>query len=190
MPYVADSSRYDVQPYRRTGRSGLKLPAVSLGFWHNFGDDKPLETQRAVMRRAFDLGVTHFDLANNYGPPYGAAEVNTGNILAADFKPYREGLIISSKAGWDMGPGPYGDRGSRKYLTASLDQSLQRLQLDYVAIFYHHRPDPDTPLEETMGALDQAVRAGKALYVGVSSYSPEHTAKAAAILRDLGTPLL
>ncbi|MFL6027615.1 MAG: L-glyceraldehyde 3-phosphate reductase [Friedmanniella sp.] len=190
MPYVADSSRYDVQPYRRTGRSGLKLPAVSLGFWHNFGDDKPLETQRAVMRRAFDLGVTHFDLANNYGPPYGAAEVNTGNILAADFKPYRDELIISSKAGWDMWPGPYGDRGSRKYLTASLDQSLQRLQLDYVDIFYHHRPDPDTPLEETMGALDQAVRAGKALYVGVSSYSPEHTAKAAAILRDLGTPLL
>jgi L-glyceraldehyde 3-phosphate reductase len=190
MPYVADSSRYDVQPYRRTGRSGLKLPAVSLGFWHNFGDDKPLETQRAVMRRAFDLGVTHFDLANNYGPPYGAAEVNTGNILAADFKPYRDELIISSKAGWDMWPGPYGDRGSRKYLTASLDQSLQRLQLDYVDIFYHHRPDPDTPLEETMGALDQAVRAGKALYVGVSSYSPEHTASAAAILRDLGTPLL
>ena len=190
MPYVADHSRYDVQPYRRTGRSGLKLPAVSLGFWHNFGDDKPLETQRAVMRRAFDLGVTHFDLANNYGPPYGAAEVNAGNILTADFKPYRDELVISSKAGWDMWPGPYGDRGSRKYLTASLDQSLQRLQLDYVDIFYHHRPDPETPLEETMGALDQAVRAGKALYVGVSSYSPEHTARAAAILRELGTPML
>jgi L-glyceraldehyde 3-phosphate reductase len=190
MSYVADSSRYDVQPYRRTGRSGLKLPAVSLGFWHNFGDDKPLETQRAVMRRAFDLGVTHFDLANNYGPPYGAAEVNAGNILAADFAAYRDELVISSKAGWDMWPGPYGDRGSRKYLTASLDQSLQRLRLDYVDIFYHHRPDPETPLEETMGALDQAVRAGKALYVGVSSYSPEHTAKAAAILRELGTPML
>jgi L-glyceraldehyde 3-phosphate reductase len=190
MSYVADSSRYDVQPYRRTGRSGLKLPAVSLGFWHNFGDDKPLETQRAVMRRAFDLGVTHFDLANNYGPPYGAAEVNAGTILAADFKPYRDELVISSKAGWDMWPGPYGNLGSRKYLTASLDQTLQRLQLDYVDIFYHHRPDPETPLEETMGALDQAVRAGKALYVGVSSYSPEHTAKAAAILRELGTPML
>jgi L-glyceraldehyde 3-phosphate reductase len=190
MSYVAENSRYDVQPYRRTGRSGLKLPAVSLGFWHNFGDDKPLETQRAVMRRAFDLGVTHFDLANNYGPPYGAAEVNAGNILAADFRPYRDELVIASKAGWDMWPGPYGNHGSRKYLTASLDQSLQRLQLDYVDIFYHHRPDPETPLEETMGALDAAVRAGKALYVGVSSYSPEHTAKAAGILRELGTPML
>jgi L-glyceraldehyde 3-phosphate reductase len=190
MPYQADDSRYDVQPYRRSGRSGLLLPAVSLGFWHNFGDDKPLETQRAVMRRAFDLGVTHFDLANNYGPPYGAAEVNTGHILGQDFKPYRDELIISSKAGWDMWPGPYGDHGSRKYLTASLDQSLQRLGLDYVDIFYHHRPDPDTPLEETMGALDAAVRAGKALYVGVSSYSPERTAEAAAILRRLGTPMV
>ncbi|GAA1432630.1 L-glyceraldehyde 3-phosphate reductase [Microlunatus lacustris] len=190
MTYVADDARYDVQPYRRCGRSGLKLPAVSLGFWHNFGDDKPLETQRAVMRRAFDLGVNHFDLANNYGPPYGAAEVNAGTILAQDFKPYRDELVISSKAGWDMWPGPYGDHGSRKYLTASLDQSLQRLGLDYVDIFYHHRPDPETPLEETMGALDAAVRAGKALYVGVSSYSPEHTAAAAAILRDLGTPML
>ena len=190
MTYVADDSRYDVQPYRRCGRSGLELPAVSLGFWHNFGDDKPLETQRAVMRRAFDLGVNHFDLANNYGPPYGAAEVNAGTILAQDFAPYRDELVISSKAGWDMWPGPYGDHGSRKYLTASLDQSLQRLGLDYVDIFYHHRPDPETPLEETMGALDTAVRAGKALYVGVSSYSPEHTAAAAAILRDLGTPML
>jgi L-glyceraldehyde 3-phosphate reductase len=190
MTYLADDARYDVQPYRRCGRSGLKLPAVSLGFWHNFGDDKPLETQRAVMRRAFDLGVTHFDLANNYGPPYGAAEVNAGHILTADFRPHRDELVISSKAGWDMWPGPYGDHGSRKYLTASLDQSLQRLGLDYVDIFYHHRPDPETPLEETMGALDAAVRAGKALYVGVSSYSPEHTAAAAAVLRDLGTPML
>ena len=172
MTYVADDNRYSVQPYRRCGRSGLELPAVSLGFWHNFGDDKPLETQRAVMRRAFDLGVTHFDLANNYGPPYGAAETNAGQILRQDFAPYRDELVISSKAGWDMWPGPYGDLGSRKYLTASLDQSLQRLGLDYVDIFYHHRPDPDTPLEETMGALDAAVRAGKALYVGVSSYSP------------------
>ena len=190
MVYLAEGSRYDVQPYRRCGRSGLMLPAVSLGFWHNFGDDRPLETQRAVMRRAFDLGVTHFDLANNYGPPYGAAEANAGRILAQDFKPYRDELIISSKAGWDMWPGPYGDLGSRKYLTASLDQSLQRLGLDYVDIFYHHRPDPETPLEETMSALDAAVRSGKALYVGVSSYSPEATAQAAGILRGLGTPLL
>ncbi len=189
MVYLADESRYDVQPYRRCGRSGLLLPAVSLGFWHNFGDDKPLETQRAVMRRAFDLGVTHFDLANNYGPPYGAAEINAGRILAQDFKPYRDELIISSKAGWDMWPGPYGDLGSRKYLTASLDQSLQRLGLDYVDIFYHHRPDPETPLEETMSALDSAVRAGKALYVGVSSYSGQDTARAAGLLRELGTPL-
>jgi L-glyceraldehyde 3-phosphate reductase len=190
MSYFADPARYDVQPYRRCGRSGLKLPAISLGFWHNFGDDKPLETQRAVMRRAFDLGVSHFDLANNYGPPYGAAERNVGRILREDFAAYRDELVISSKAGWDMWPGPYGDFGSRKYLTASLDQSLSRLGLDYVDIFYHHRPDPETPLEETMGALDAAVRAGKALYVGVSSYSPEHTAQAAAILRDLGTPLV
>jgi L-glyceraldehyde 3-phosphate reductase len=190
MPFVADSSRYDVQPYRRCGRSGLTLPAISLGFWHNFGDDKPLETQRAVVRRAFDLGVTHFDLANNYGPPNGAAEINVGRLLKEDFGPYRDELIISTKAGWGMWEGPYGDFGSRKYLTASLDQSLQRLGLDYVDIFYHHRPDPDTPLEETMTALDAAVRAGKALYVGVSSYSPEHTRRAAAILGELGTPLV
>ncbi len=189
MSYQPLDNRYDTQPYRRCGRSGLLLPAVSLGFWHNFGDDKPIETQRAIMRRAFDLGVSHFDLANNYGPPYGAAEVNAGNILRDDFAAHRDELIISSKAGWDMWPGPYGDHGSRKYLTASLDQSLKRLHLDYVDIFYHHRPDPETPLEETMGALDAAVRAGKALYVGVSSYSPEHTAAAAAILRDLGTPM-
>ena len=190
MSYSAAENRYDVQPYRRCGRSGLLLPAVSLGFWHNFGDDKPIETQRAIMRRAFDLGVTHFDLANNYGPPYGAAETNVGHILGQDFRPYRDELVISSKAGWDMWPGPYGNLGSRKYLTASLDQSLQRLGLDYVDIFYHHRPDPDTPLEETMGALDSIVRAGKALYVGVSSYSGERTAQAAAILRELGTPML
>ena len=188
--YTAADDRYEVQPYRRCGRSGLRLPAISLGFWHNFGDDKPVETQRAVMRRAFDLGVTHFDLANNYGPPYGAAERNVGRILREDFAPYRDELVISSKAGWDMWPGPYGDLGSRKYLTASLDQSLRRLGVDYVDIFYHHRPDPDTPLEETMGALDAAVRAGKALYVGVSSYSPEHTARAATILRELGTPMV
>jgi L-glyceraldehyde 3-phosphate reductase len=190
MSYQAADDRYDVQPYRRCGRSGLLLPAVSLGFWHNFGDDKPIETQRAIMRRAFDLGVTHFDLANNYGPPYGSAESNVGRILAEDFAGYRDELVISTKAGWDMWPGPYGDLGSRKYLTASLDQSLKRLGVDYVDIFYHHRPDPDTPLEETMGALDSIVRAGKALYVGVSSYSGEHTARAAAILADLGTPLV
>ena len=190
MTYVADDGRYDVQPYRRCGRSGLKLPAVSLGFWHNFGDDKPLETQRAVMRRAFDLGVSHFDLANNYGPPYGGAESNVGRILAEDFAAYRDELVISSKAGWDMWPGPYGDHGSRKYLRASLDQSLTRLGLDYVDIFYHHRPDPETPLEETMGALDAAVRSGKALYVGISSYGPEDTRRAAELLADLGTPLL
>ncbi|MBM2615508.1 L-glyceraldehyde 3-phosphate reductase [Actinoplanes sp. LDG1-06] len=176
--------------YRRTGRSGLKLPAVSLGLWHNFGDDRPLETQRAILRRAFDLGITHFDLANNYGPPYGSAESNFGRILASDFAGYRDELVISTKAGYDMWPGPYGDWGSRKYLTASLDQSLKRMGLDYVDIFYSHRHDPETPLEETMGALDAAVRAGKALYVGISSYSPEKTAEAAAILRDLGTPLL
>jgi L-glyceraldehyde 3-phosphate reductase len=190
VTYLAEQNRYDVQPYRRCGASGLMLPAVSLGFWHNFGDDKPLEIQRAVARRAFDLGVTHFDLANNYGPPFGSAEINAGRILREDFGPYRDELIISTKAGWEMWPGPYGNLGSRKYLTASLDQSLKRLELDYVDIFYHHRPDPETPLEETMGALDAAVRAGKALYAGVSSYSPTHTARAAAILRELGTPLL
>jgi len=190
MHHVADDDRYRVQPYRRCGASGLLLPAVSLGFWHNFGDDKPLKVQRAVARRAFDLGITHFDLANNYGPPYGSAEINAGRVLREDFRRYRDELIISTKAGWDMWPGPYGDLGSRKYLLSSLDQSLKRLGLDYVDIFYHHRPDPDTPLEETMAALDAAVRAGKALYVGVSSYSPAHTARAAGILRQLGTPLL
>ena len=190
MSYLADQNRYDLQPYRRCGASGLLLPAVSLGLWHNFGDDKPLEIQRAVARRAFDLGITHFDLANNYGPPFGSAEINAGRIFREDFGPYRDELIISTKAGWEMWPGPYGNLGSRKYLTASLDRSLKRLELDYVDIFYHHRPDPETPLEETMGALDAAVRAGKALYVGVSSYSPTHTARAAAILRELGTPLL
>ncbi len=177
-------------PYRRCGRSGLKLPVVSLGFWHNFGDDKPLETQRAIMRRAFDLGITHFDLANNYGPPFGSAEINAGRILAEDFADLRDELVISSKAGWDMWPGPYGDLGSRKYILASLDQSLDRLGLDYVDIFYHHRPDEETPLEESMGALATAVASGKALYVGISSYSPSRTRDAAAILREMGVPLL
>ncbi|WP_433307452.1 L-glyceraldehyde 3-phosphate reductase [Actinoplanes sp. CA-030573] len=176
--------------YRRTGRSGLKLPAVSLGLWHNFGDDKPFATQRDILRRAFNLGITHFDLANNYGPPYGSAESNFGRHLAADFRPYRDELVISTKAGYDMWPGPYGDLGSRKYLTASLDQSLKRMGLDYVDIFYSHRFDPETPIEETMGALASAVKSGKALYVGISSYSAAKTAEAAAILRDLGTPLL
>ena len=176
MSYRAAASRYESMSYRRCGSSGLDLPAVSLGLWHNFGDDVPFDRQREILRRAFDLGVTHFDLANNYGPPYGSAEINFGRHLADDFRSYRDEMVISSKAGWDMWPGPYGDHGSRKYLTASLDQSLQRLGLDYVDIFYHHRPDPETPLEETMGALDAVVRAGKALYVGVSSYSPERTA--------------
>src|SRR3984957_19848478 len=176
--------------YRRCGRSGIDLPAVSLGLWHNFGDDKPLETQRAILRRAFDVGITHFDLANNYGPPYGGAETNFGHLFAQDFKPYRDELIISSKAGWDMWPGPYGDRGSRKFLLASLDQSLSRLGLDYVDIFYHHRFDPDTPMEESLGALDTAVRQGKALYIGISSYSGARTDEAISILRGLGTPLL
>ena len=190
--YVADPDRYDDRmAYRRCGRSGLELPAISLGLWHNFGDDKPLETQTAILRRAFDLGVTHFDLANNYGPPYGSAETNFGGHFARDFKPYRDELIISSKAGYDMWPGPYGQGGgSRKYLLASLDQSLQRMGLDYVDIFYSHRFDPDTPLEETMGALDTAVRSGKALYAGISSYSADRTREAARILGELGTPLL
>ena len=189
--YVPDAGRYDGHmPYRRCGRSGLKLPVVSLGFWHNFGDDKPLETQRAIMRRAFDLGITHFDLANNYGPPYGSAEINAGRILAEDFADLRDELVISSKAGWDMWPGPYGDLGSRKYILASLDQSLDRLGLEYVDIFYHHRPDEETPLEESMGALATAVASGKALYVGISSYSPSRTREAAAILREMGVPLL
>lgn len=177
-------------PYRRCGRSGLLLPALSLGLWHNFGDDRPLDAQRAILRRAFDLGITHFDLANNYGPPYGSAEVNFGRILREDFAGLRDQLVISSKAGWDMWPGPYGDLGSRKYLLASLDQSLGRLGIDNVDIFYHHHFDPDTPLEETMGALDTAVRQGKALYVGISSYSDQRTLEAIAILRSLGTPLL
>ncbi|WP_445153723.1 L-glyceraldehyde 3-phosphate reductase [Arthrobacter sp. Hor0625] len=190
MTYIAAENRYETMPYRRVGRSGLKLPAISLGLWHNFGDDKPFEVQRAILRRAFDLGVTHFDLANNYGPPYGSAETNFGRHFKDDFAPYRDELIISSKAGYDMWPGPYGNWGSRKYLLASLDQSLGRMGLDYVDIFYSHRPDPETPLEETMGALDQAVRSGKALYAGISSYTPEQTLEAARILKDLGTPLL
>jgi len=190
--YVAAESRYDDQmSYRRTGRSGLQLPAISLGLWHNFGDDKPFATQRDILRRAFDLGVTHFDLANNYGPPYGSAETNFGTHFARDFRPYRDELIISTKAGYDMWPGPYGQGGgSRKYLLASLDQSLSRMGLDYVDIFYSHRFDPDTPLEETMGALDAAVRSGKALYAGISSYSADRTREAARILAELGTPLL
>jgi L-glyceraldehyde 3-phosphate reductase len=190
MTYVAAEGRYERMPYRRTGRSGLQLPAVSLGLWHNFGHDHPLENQRAIVRRAFDLGVTHFDLANNYGPPYGSAEENFGRLLATDLRAYRDELVVSTKAGYDMWPGPYGEWGSRKYLLASLDQSLRRMGLDYVDIFYSHRLDPDTPLEETMGALDSAVRQGKALYAGISSYSAAKTREAAAILRELGTPLL
>ena len=190
MTYVATDSRYDSMLYRRSGRSGLQLPAVSLGLWHNFGDDRPFGTQRAILRRAFDLGITHFDLANNYGPPYGSAERHFGEHYAADFRPYRDELVLSTKAGYDMWPGPYGEWGSRKYLLASLDQSLGRMGVDYVDIFYSHRPDPNTPLEETMGALDSAVRQGKALYAGISSYSPEATAEAARILGELGTPLL
>ena len=204
MTYVAAADRYEQIPYRRCGRSGIELPAISLGLWQNFGDDRPLTTQRAIIRRAFDLGVTHFDLANNYGgiapagspllgvygPPYGSAEINFGRILREDLRPYRDELIISTKAGYDMWPGPYGDRGSRKYLLASLDQSLGRIGLDYVDIFYSHRADPDTPLEETMGALATAVTSGRALYAGISSYSAERTREAAAILRDLGVPAL
>jgi L-glyceraldehyde 3-phosphate reductase len=190
MNYVAAEDRYERMLYRRSGRSGLDLPAVSLGLWWNFGHDRPFETSRAIVRRAFDLGITHFDLANNYGPPYGSAEENFGRMLAADLGRYRDELVISTKAGWDMWPGPYGDRGSRKYLLASLDQSLARMGLDYVDIFYSHRPDPDTPLEETMGALATAVQQGKALYAGISSYSAERTAEAAAILRSLRVALL
>ena len=190
MTYLADPQRYERMPYRRTGRSGLLLPAVSLGLWNNFGGDRPYETSRAIVRRAFDLGITHFDLANNYGPPYGSAEETFGRLVATDLAPYRDELVVSTKAGYDMWPGPYGEWGSRKYLLASLDQSLRRLGLDYVDIFYSHRADPETPLEETMGALDTAVREGKALYAGISSYSPERTRQAAAILEGLGTPLL
>jgi L-glyceraldehyde 3-phosphate reductase len=190
MTYLAEPQRYDQMTYRRSGRSGVRLPAISLGLWHNFGHERPMERQRDIVRRAFDLGITHFDLANNYGPPAGAAEENFGRILAADLRPYRDELIITSKAGYHMWAGPYGEWGSRKSLTASLDQSLRRLGTDYVDIFYSHRFDPDTPLEETMGALDAAVRAGKALYVGISNYNSAQTREAAAILRALGTPLL
>jgi L-glyceraldehyde 3-phosphate reductase len=190
VTYLAASQRYDSMHYRRSGASGLRLPAISLGLWHNFGHERPLATQRDICLRAFDLGVTHFDLANNYGPPPGAAEENFGRILAGDLRPYRDELVISTKAGWGMWPGPYGDFGSRKYLMASLDQSLRRLGVDYVDIFYSHRPDPDTPMEETLGALDSAVRAGKALYAGISNYPADQTATAARILRRLGTPLL
>jgi L-glyceraldehyde 3-phosphate reductase len=190
MPYSAASDRYDHMRYRRSGHSGLQLPMISLGLWHNFGGDRPLEAAPAILRRAFDLGVTHFDLANNYGPPFGSAEETFGRVLHDDLRPYRDELVISTKAGYDMWPGPYGEWGSRKYLLASLDQSLARMQLDYVDIFYSHRFDPETPLEETMGALDTAVRSGRALYAGISSYSPDKTREAAAILRSLGTPLL
>jgi L-glyceraldehyde 3-phosphate reductase len=190
MTFLAADNRYETMPYRRVGRSGLKLPAISLGLWHNFGDDKRFDEQRAILRRAFDLGVNHFDLANNYGPPDGSAETNFGRHLQDDFKPYRDELVISTKAGYYMWPGPYGEWGSRKYLLSSLDQSLQRMGLDYVDIFYSHRPDPETPMEETMGALDHAVRSGKALYAGISSYTPEQTIEAARILKELGTPLL
>ncbi len=190
MTYVAAGDRYSRLPYRRCGRSGIQLPEVSLGLWQNFGDGKPIEDKRAVLRRAFDLGVTHFDLANNYGPPYGAAEINFGRIMREDLRPYRDELIISTKAGYDMWPGPYGDHGSRKYLLASLDQSLSRMGLEYVDIFYSHRFDPDTPLEETLGALHTAVTSGKALYAGISSYSAQRTAEAVGMMRRLGTPIL
>jgi L-glyceraldehyde 3-phosphate reductase len=190
MTYSAAQDRYDQISYRRCGRSGIKLPAVSLGLWQNFGDETPMQTQKAILRRAFDLGVTHFDLANNYGPPYGSAEINFGRVLREDFRPYRDELLISTKAGWDMWPGPYGDLGSRKYLLASLDASLRRMGLDYVDIFYSHRADPDTPLEETMSALATAVQSGKALYAGISSYSPQRSAQAAEILRQMGVRLL
>ncbi|MGW3086551.1 L-glyceraldehyde 3-phosphate reductase [Streptomyces sp. NPDC001108] len=190
FPHRASDTRYDSMEYRRTGRSGLKLPAVSLGLWHNFGDDRTLDSQRAILRRAFDLGVTHFDLANNYGPPPGSAELNFGKIFRQDFTPYRDELIVSTKAGYEMHPGPYGEWGSRKYLLSSLDASLNRMGLDYVDIFYSHRFDPETPLEETMGALASAVQQGKALYVGVSSYNAEQTAEAARLLREMGVPAL
>jgi L-glyceraldehyde 3-phosphate reductase len=188
--YVADDQRYDSMHYRRSGRSGIQFPAISLGLWHNFGGVDNFENSRAMLRRAFDLGITHFDLANNYGPPYGSAEETFGQILKKDFRPYRDELIVSTKAGWDMWPGPYGDLGSRKNLLASLDQSLKRMGLAYVDIFYHHRPDPDTPMEESLGALDTAVRSGRALYAGISAYNAEQTAQAIKILRDLGTPCL
>jgi len=188
--YTPAADRYDQIPYRRCGRSGLQLPAISLGLWQNFGDDRPLAISRAILRRAFDLGVTHFDLANNYGPPYGSAEINFGRIFAEDLARWRDEIVISTKAGYDMWPGPYGDHGSRKYLLGSLDQSLRRMRLDHVDIFYSHRFDPDTPLEETIGALDSAVRQGKARYVGISSYGPRRTEEAIQILRELGTPLL
>ena len=190
MPFDAREDRYDAMPYRRCGRSGIKLPAISLGLWNRFGDDTPLQNQRAIIRRAFDLGITHIDLANNYGPPYGSAEINFGRILREDLRPYRDELIISTKAGYDMWPGPYGEWGSRKYLIASCDQSLARMGLEYVDIFYSHRFDPDTPLEETLGAVSSAVQQGKALYAGISSYPPAETREGVAILRAMGTPLL
>jgi L-glyceraldehyde 3-phosphate reductase len=190
MTYVAADERYERMTYRRCGRSGIKLPLISLGLWHNFGSDRSLETQRAILRRAFDLGICHFDLANNYGPPYGSTEANFGRLLAQDFRPYRDELFISTKAGWDMWDGPYGEFGSRKHLLSSLDQSLKRIGVDYVDVFYSHRFDPDTPLEESMGALDTAVRSGRALYAGISSHSAERTAQAARILNEMGTPLL
>src|SRR6187399_2200871 len=190
MSYLTASDRYERMQYRRSGRSGLQLPALSLGLWNNFGDDFPFETGRAIVRRAFDLGVTHFDLANNYGPPYGSAEENFGRLLAQDLRPYRDELVISTKAGYDMWPGPYGEWGSRKYLLGSLDQSLARMGLDHVDIFYSHRYDPDTPLEETMGAVATAVQSGRAIYAGISSYSAEKTREAVALLREMGVPLL
>jgi len=190
VSYTAADDRYDRMQYRRCGRSGLQLPSITLGLWHNFGGERPFEESRAILRRAFDLGVTHFDLANNYGPPYGSAETTFGKAMKRDLRPYRDEMLVSTKAGYDMWPGPYGEWGSRKYLLASLDQSLMRMDLDYVDIFYSHRFDPDTPLEETMGALDTAVRQGKALYAGISSYSPDRTREAYEMLRALGTPLL
>ena len=190
MTYLSSADRYDSMSYRRCGRSGISLPAISLGLWNNFGDDRSLETQRAILRRAFDLGITHFDLANNYGPPNGSAEINFGRVLAEDFRPYRDELVVSTKAGYDMWTGPYGNGSSRKYLLASLDQSLERMGLDYVDIFYSHRFDPETPLEETMGALHTAVESGRAMYAGISSYSPQRTIEAAGLLRSMGTPLL